>query len=127
MAYYGYPYNNMMAPQNPPLPSFYAQPVNQYMIQVQGEGAAKAYNVAPGNTVPLWDSESQTIYVKSVDASGFPTMRILDYTIRDPNRENDPLKALILRVEALEQRIGGMANESAVSTASAGSAAPTAG
>ena len=52
------------------------------MIWVQGEAAGKSYLVAPGNTVPLWDSERQTIYLKSVDASGIPTMRILDYTER---------------------------------------------
>lgn len=105
----------------------YPQPMNQTMIQVQGEYAAKAYNVAPGDRVPLWDTEAQTIYIKSVDVNGFPTMTILDYTIRDPNKVNDPFKDLAARVAALEQRIGGMVNESAVPTAPAGSAAPTAG
>lgn len=54
----------------------------QGMIWVQGETGAKSYMVASGNTVPLWDSENQTIYIKSVDASGIPSMRILDYTER---------------------------------------------
>lgn len=54
------------------------------IIWVQGEAGAKSYLVAPNNTVQLWDSESQTIYLKSADASGMPSMRILDYTIR-PN------------------------------------------
>ena len=44
----------------------------QGMIWVQGETGAKSYMVASGNTVPLWDSENQTIYIKSVDASGIP-------------------------------------------------------
>ena len=39
--------------------------------------------VAPNNTVALWDSESQTVYLKSADASGMPSMRVLDYQIRD--------------------------------------------
>ena len=50
---------------------------------VQGEGAAKSYLVAPGCTVALFDNESQTIYIKSADASGMPSMRVLDYTFRD--------------------------------------------
>lgn len=50
---------------------------------VQGEAGAKSFLVAPGNTVTLWDSEAQVIYLKSADASGMPSMRILDYTIRD--------------------------------------------
>lgn len=54
----------------------------QGMIWVQGETGAKSYMVANGNTVPLWDSENQTVYIKSVDAAGMPSMRILDYTER---------------------------------------------
>lgn len=52
------------------------------IIWVQGDAGAKAYMVAPGNTVPLWDSEDQVIYLKSVDMSGMPSMRVLDYTER---------------------------------------------
>lgn len=59
----------------------YQQP-NNGIIWVQGIEAAKAYAVAPNSSIPLWDSESQTIYLKSTDASGMPSMRILDYSIR---------------------------------------------
>lgn len=51
-------------------------------IWVQGEAAAKAYLVAPGSTLTLWDSESPTIYIKSADASGIPSMRVLDFVER---------------------------------------------
>lgn len=53
------------------------------IIWVQGEAGAKSYLVAPNNTVQLWDSEAQVIYLKSTDASGMPSMKVLDYTIRD--------------------------------------------
>lgn len=53
------------------------------IIWVQGEAGAKSYLVAPNTTVQLWDSESQTIYLKSADGSGMPTIKTLDYTIRD--------------------------------------------
>lgn len=53
------------------------------IIWVQGEAGAKSYLVAPNTTVQLWDSESQVIYLKSADASGMPSIKILDYTIRD--------------------------------------------
>lgn len=69
------------------------QPLYQYqqpqqtqqngIIWVSGEAGAKAYMVAPNNTVQLWDSESQTIYLKSADASGMPSFKVLDYTIRE--------------------------------------------
>lgn len=59
------------------------QQQNNSIIWVQGEAGAKSYMVAPNNTVQLWDSESQTIYLKSADASGMPSMKILDYKIRN--------------------------------------------
>ena len=70
--------------------SFYPAPQQQQInnsafIWVQGEAGAKSYLIAPNNTVPLWDSEAQTIYLKSADASGMPSMKILDYTVRDTN------------------------------------------
>lgn len=69
-------------PQNP-------QPqTNGGIIWVQGEAGAKSYLVAPNTTVQLWDSENQVIYLKSADASGMPSMRVLDYTIRDSAQHN---------------------------------------
>jgi len=60
------------------------------LIWVSGEAGAKAYLVAPNTTVQLWDSEAQTIYLKSADASGMPSMKILDYTIRE-SAKNGPI------------------------------------
>lgn len=70
-------------------PSF-MQPQTQSndMIWVQGEAGAKAYLVAPNSTVTLWDSENKTIYVKTADASGVPSMKILDFTVREENLGN---------------------------------------
>lgn len=81
---YNAPYGYYQPPMMDNLAQMRAQqqPAQQGMIWVQGEAAGKSYLVAPGNTVPLWDSERQTIYLKSVDNSGIPTMRILDYTER---------------------------------------------
>ena len=56
---------------------------NSNLIWVQGEAGAKSYLVAPNNTVQLWDSERQTIYLKSADASGMPSMKVIDYTVRE--------------------------------------------
>ena len=59
------------------------QPQQNDRIWVQGEAGAKSYLVAPNNSLTLWDSEKQTIYIKSADANGIPSMKILDYTVRD--------------------------------------------
>lgn len=69
-----YPQQYQVVPQNT---------TNGSIIWVQGEAGAKSYMVAPNNTVQLWDSENQVIYLKSADASGMPSMKILDYQIRE--------------------------------------------
>ena len=93
-------------PQQYQVPGQQSQQAQQSgVIWVQGEAAAKSYLVAPNSTVPLWDSEEKVIYLKSADASGMPSMKILDYTIRgDANAQavvpaaeyatKDDLKAL---------------------------------
>lgn len=58
------------------------------IIWVQGEAGAKSYLVAPNTTVQLWDSEAQKIYLKSADASGMPSIKTLDYTIRGTESSN---------------------------------------
>jgi len=83
-------------PQNYQMPAYYPTQSNAYptqtsvganqpnaLIWVQGEGAAKSYPVAPNTSVPLWDSEANVVYIKSADASGMPSIKVLDYTVRD--------------------------------------------
>ena len=71
-------------------------PTNNSIIWVQGEAGAKSYLVAPNTTVQLWDSESQTIYLKSADASGMPSIKTLEYTIKN---DNTPLQATLIEEE----------------------------
>lgn len=69
------------------------QTQNNGIIWVSGEAGAKAYLVAPNTTVQLWDSETQRIFLKSADASGMPSMKVLEYTIRDQTPANAPVTA----------------------------------
>ena len=48
-----------------------------------GEETARNWYIGPNTTVALWDSEEQVIYLKSADQTGRPTLKILDYTIRE--------------------------------------------
>lgn len=77
---------NPVPQQVPQVPA--TQPSND-IIWVQGEAGAKAYLVAPNATVTLWDSENQTIYIKSADASGIPSMRILDWSERNAQKPQE--------------------------------------
>lgn len=99
------------------------------LIWVQGEAGAKSYLVAPNNTVQLWDSESQTIYLKSADASGMPSMKVLDYTIRETagNGQKKPvidsegisityatkdeIRAISDQIEALRDRVDSLSRK----------------
>lgn len=94
----------------------YQQPQNQQqsgIIWVQGEAGAKSYLVAPNNTVQLWDSETQTIYLKSADASGMPSMKILDYKIREgnPAPEQPETYATKADLETLQKKIADLKSE----------------
>lgn len=75
------------------------------IIWVQGEAAAKSYLVAPGQTVQLWDSEEKVIYLKSADASGMPSMKVLDYTIRGEAEAKPTEYATKEDLDALSERI----------------------
>lgn len=82
----GYPLYQPQYPQMMPQSMAMQTPqynTNNNLTWVQGIGGAKSYLVAPNSTATLWDSEQKTIYLKSADASGMPSMKILDYTIRD--------------------------------------------
>lgn len=93
-------------------------PQQSNIIWVSGEAGAKAYLVAPNTTVQLWDSENNCIYLKSADASGMPSIKTLDYTIRDAVQpvqtlqvnegefiHRDELDALKRQIEGLEKEI----------------------
>jgi hypothetical protein len=121
MAYYnGYPATYQPVYQVP-------QPQSQQgsIIWVQGEAGAKSYMVAPNSTVTLWDSENQTIYLKSADASGMPSIKTLDYTIREARNgantapvltddklstfaTKDEIKAVSDRITAISERLDKM-------------------
>lgn len=112
MAYFGgYPGSyQTMYPQFPQ-PAQSAQQQSG-IIWVQGEAAAKSYLVAPGSTVQLWDSEEKVIYLKSADASGMPSMKVLDYTIRGETEEKPAAEyATKGEVEALAGQVEKLRSE----------------
>lgn len=92
--YQGYPQFPQSYPQNQQIPQMQPQQQNNSnMVWVSGEAGAKAYLIAPNTTVQLWDSEQNVVYIKSADASGMPTMKILDYTIREQGQPKNTLES----------------------------------
>lgn len=99
--YYGQPMPEQFSRQNQmiqqPMTAPQSQPQQTTdtggIIWVQGEAGAKAYLVAPGQSVLLMDSEKSAFYIKSTDSSGMPLpLRIFDYTERNTS-QNVPTAA----------------------------------
>ena len=40
--------------------------------------------------VTLWDKNEHTVYIKSVNAQGVPSMKVLDYSERTAEGKNEP-------------------------------------
>lgn len=76
-------------PMSQPMPT---QTQPDPMLWVLGQTEAESYPVAPNNVVTLWDKNTPTIYIKSANAQGVPSIRILDFTERTPNSPKSPVE-----------------------------------
>lgn len=99
----------------------YPQQPQSNFIWVTGINGAKSFQVAPNQTVQLWDSEGNTLYIKSADQNGMPTMKILDYTIRNTETPNSVMKDMSAYVtrdefESAIAEIRKVQNESVIQT-----------
>ena len=83
-------YQQPMQPQPMPQQMMPAPVPSNDMIWVLGEIEATSYPVAPNNTVTLWDKNEHTVYIKSVNAQGVPSMKVLDYSERTAEGKNEP-------------------------------------
>ena len=90
MGQYNQQYQPPMAQpmQNAQMP-LQGQPTNDF-LWVLNENEATSYPVAPNNTVTLWDKNLPTIYIKSVNAQGVPSMRVLDFVERTATSPTTP-------------------------------------
>ena len=77
--------------QNAQMP-MQGQQTNDF-LWVLNENEATSYPVAPNNTVILWDKNLPTVYIKSVNAQGVPSMRVLDFTERTATAPKQPVSS----------------------------------
>ena len=98
--YYDPIQQNPMGQYNPQYQQSMPQPMQQTPMQTQqtndflwvlNENEATSYPVAPNNTVTLWDKNLPTIYIKSVNAQGVPSMRVLDFVERTSTNPTPPV------------------------------------
>lgn len=98
--YYDPVQQNPMGQFNQQFQQHMGQPMQQAPMQTQqtndflwvlNENEATSYPVAPNNTVTLWDKNLPTIYIKSVNAQGVPSMRVLDFVERTATSPTQPV------------------------------------
>ena len=112
--------------QNQPMQQ--AQQPQNGLNWVQGEAGAKSYMVANGSSVLLMDSERESFYIKSCDASGMPSMRIFDYQERKAALPADePSAEYVTRkdFEALQSRVDELTKRPARAKKEAGTDEPS--
>ena len=74
------------------------------IVWVQGESGAKAYPVAPNNSVLLMDSESSVFYIKSTDNSGMPLpLRIFEYSEKSVQSTEKPQASSVVEYVTREE------------------------
>ena len=60
--------------------------IDSYMVWVQGKAGAQSYPVARGTTLPLFDTEGDFVYIKSVDNNGVQ-LPLVTKILSDPKEE----------------------------------------
>lgn len=81
---------NMYMPQQAPIvqPNWYYQPTHTQpingLVSVTGIEGAKAYQLPPNSSMPLFDGNQDLLYVKTTDAAGYPTIRTFRFEPMEP-------------------------------------------
>ena len=86
---------------NYPYYNSYFQPQRQELIKVNGLEGAKNYPLSPGSTVALFDADSDTMFIKSMDAGGFPSIRTFSFM----ETTSKPTDSTEIRLSAMEAEI----------------------
>ena len=77
--------NNWMANQTSAV-----QPING-LISVTGIEGARAYQLPPNSSMPLFDQNNDILYLKTTDAAGYPTVKTFRF---EPYEQQIEVKAL---------------------------------
>lgn len=109
---YGYPMGFQQGQQAPQMqqPTF-SMPEPQTPQQApksgirwcQGEAGAKAYQIPPGTSALLMDSEDLYLYIKTVDASGMPQALRKFRLTEETGQQTAPAKAEYVTREEFER------------------------
>ena len=89
--------------------AYMAQPVNG-LVSVTGIDGAKAYQLPPNSSMPLFDANDDILYLKTTDGAGFPTIRTFSFAPVEEHPEataeyvtREDFDALLARVDELSK------------------------
>lgn len=85
-------------------PQQYQQPVRAQVPQVNGEGGAKAYSLAPNSSILLLDTTAPIVWHKCTDSAGYPTLTPYTITPYQPAPPVD-INDLAARISKLEDKL----------------------
>lgn len=93
----------------PTQPMQAAQPING-LVSVTGIDGAKAYQLPPNSSMPLFDANEDVLYLKTTDGAGFPTVRVFDFTEREQKQPAHAQSEFVPRseFEALVEKVNSM-------------------
>lgn len=89
------------------------QPMIQQIIKVNGEGGAKAYQMAPNSSALLLDETAPRIWLKQTDGAGYPSLSAYKIEPYAPEPEQD-LDSIIKRIENIERVINEKSNNTTI-------------
>lgn len=91
--------------QQTQMPQTASQPPQNGFVWVDGIEEANLFYVAPNNAVQLWDKNAPTIYKKSADSTGKPSMQIFDLVERKAEDSNYIKTAGNEQIELMHEEI----------------------
>lgn len=101
----------------------YAPITHSGILWVSGLMEAQAYPIAPNNAVALWEKSGKTVYLKSADPTGKPSIKVYDLVERTETASDgvsdadgktqayatkDELGAVVGAVKGFDELIGGI-------------------
>lgn len=107
----------------------YQQPVHGFVF-VEGIEGAKAYWMPPNSEMPLFDAnDDKTMYIKTTDATGYPTITIADCIRREQPAETgvastDELRRVYSDLAAQVEELKGAVNVLVSASAEPGNVIP---
>lgn len=84
------------------------QPVNG-LVSVTGIEGARAYQLPPNSSMPLFDANEDMLYVKTTDAAGYPTIRAFSFQPVQGEQPSETEYVPRSEFDALVERVNGMA------------------